>query len=603
MNVGGPRTELHAATRWSVRLLDVFCLERGGEVVEKLYARKQDKLLAYLALNRGRPHGRAELAQVLWPGKADGLARNRLAEVLYHLRMQSRELGLAQLVVANRSSLQLDPHVSTDVIRFETLVSRGIKSENLEVGTKMLREALGLYGAGLLPLFGDDDWLHDERTRLERVRQLAEAHFVDELQRDVWAAATSSGHGRLSREPHATFALEVGSPVMARAEMLPGTRLEAVPDETGVVLRRLSGQAAQRWILGDPIEDLQRRHADQLVELAEEAEPHLRGVGRSRWLALLEARKADIKAALTWALEAEEHGVALRLASALEWYWFAGGRVGEGRWFLEQALATDEQDRLPVAAKAMTVAGSLARQDGDLQHAQVWFERARDVWSRLGDTEGLARAHKGLANIAYREGDCDDARRLHRSAVDLIRTVDEPELLAVFLKDAALVEIETGEYATAEELLRERLDIGRSLRDAYLVARALKTLGTVALTGGDLIPARSLFEQALREFERGGELDEVAFCLRSLGCIFHEEKQYTTARSLYEGSLRLTSALVDMRGSGEALRLLGALDHDIGEVDEAAREYRESIRLLRAAGDHAGLIEAETGLARVVASQ
>ena len=159
MKVGGPHSDVEVAARWSIGLLDVFRLEQSGEVVEKFYGRKQDKLLAFLSLYRRRPHRRAELAQVLWPGKADGLARNRLAEVLYHLKKQSEEHGIAEIVVASRFTLQLNPHVATDIVRFENLIATGMEAGERAVRTTSIEEAVGLYGAGLLPLGVANDHL------------------------------------------------------------------------------------------------------------------------------------------------------------------------------------------------------------------------------------------------------------------------------------------------------------------------------------------------------------------------------------------------------------------------------------------------------------
>src|SRR6218665_447347 len=74
------------APRWQLRLLGGFELRRGDAVLYKLPARAVTALLARLALQPDRVHGRDELAELLWPGADAATGRNRLRQVLSTLR-------------------------------------------------------------------------------------------------------------------------------------------------------------------------------------------------------------------------------------------------------------------------------------------------------------------------------------------------------------------------------------------------------------------------------------------------------------------------------------------------------------------------------------
>ena len=69
---------------------------------------------------------------------------------------------------------------------------------------------------------------------------------------------------------------------------------------------------------------IQRRHAMYYVELAETAEPELRGSQQIEWVNRLEAEHDNLRAALSWVLKSDEPSeieAALRLAGSLRWFW------------------------------------------------------------------------------------------------------------------------------------------------------------------------------------------------------------------------------------------------------------------------------------------
>jgi predicted ATPase len=92
---------------------------------------------------------------------------------------------------------------------------------------------------------------------------------------------------------------------------------------------------------GGDSEKVQRQHAAFFLALAEDAQPRLRRREDTEWLQRVEAEHDNLRAALSWTLESEEIELALRLGGALGSFWHAHGHMGEGRKWLEAALAKD----------------------------------------------------------------------------------------------------------------------------------------------------------------------------------------------------------------------------------------------------------------------
>jgi predicted ATPase len=68
------------------------------------------------------------------------------------------------------------------------------------------------------------------------------------------------------------------------------------------------------------------RHAHYFAALAERADPQLRGPGQVEWIYRLDAAEDNLRAALNWALGAEDAGCALRLCNGLGWYSLTRGK-------------------------------------------------------------------------------------------------------------------------------------------------------------------------------------------------------------------------------------------------------------------------------------
>ncbi len=126
-------------------------------------AKKVQALLAYLALNPGRPHPRARLAALLWSDSHETQARASLRQALLVLR-KTFDLDDAGLVVGTGETIELSPEIADiDVLDFERLLDDGSPAA--------LERATQLYTGELLealetrePAF--DDWLMARRGHL-----------------------------------------------------------------------------------------------------------------------------------------------------------------------------------------------------------------------------------------------------------------------------------------------------------------------------------------------------------------------------------------------------------------------------------------------------
>jgi DNA-binding SARP family transcriptional activator len=159
-------------------LLGGFEVRRGEQPVSEFRAQSARALLAYLALEAGRPHEREHLCALLWPDEPQPAALGSLRQALHRLRQALEPEGEeGRYLVITRQSVQLSAAVRSDVAAFdaallEVAAHRHRSAEGCERCAGRLREALALYRGDLLPGFslpageGFEAWLLAERERL-----------------------------------------------------------------------------------------------------------------------------------------------------------------------------------------------------------------------------------------------------------------------------------------------------------------------------------------------------------------------------------------------------------------------------------------------------
>ncbi len=175
----------------SLRLLGSFELYAGSGQPVTVTSRKIKGLLAFLALNRGRPIARAAIADFLWEYSGTSHGRTSLRQALTVLKRALPGRRFPWLRV-DAHELALDPaRIAVDVLTFERhLAQRSITSRY---------QAAALYRGDLLTGLSVredsfDAWLRSERDRLRHMALtcltdiLAAERGADDLHRAVATA-------------------------------------------------------------------------------------------------------------------------------------------------------------------------------------------------------------------------------------------------------------------------------------------------------------------------------------------------------------------------------------------------------------------------------
>jgi predicted ATPase/class 3 adenylate cyclase len=267
----------------------------------------------------------------------------------------------------------------------------------------------------------------------------------------------------------------------------------------------------------DETESTRDRHAAHFLQVAEAAEPRLRGIDQKYWLDELEVEHDNLRAALRWAIDAGRGEIGLRLAGAVWRFWHLRGHLAEGRRWTEEVLALPMAgERTMERAKALTALGGVTYWQEDLPAFRAAYEEALEIAREVGDRSAIA---EGLYNLAFPyayEGDFDTAVGMIEEAKAIFEDLgvgrgvaDSQWLLAI----SARLE---GDTSAARTLAEESLRLHRQVNDRFGVTDALHVLGRIALAEGDLSTGAASFLEALDNDEEVGNRTGMSIVLDNL---------------------------------------------------------------------------------------
>jgi predicted ATPase/class 3 adenylate cyclase len=262
---------------------------------------------------------------------------------------------------------------------------------------------------------------------------------------------------------------------------------------------------------------IQRRHALHFLDLAEAAQPKLRGRGFDRVVGELAVEHDNFRAALAWGIENDEPEMSLRLVAALWRFWHFHGDLSAGRRWASQALALPSASgRTEARANALTARGSLAYWQNATSAALTDYEEALSIFQEIGDPAGRARGMYNLAFVEPMRGAVERATELFRSSRATFEELGDQRGVADSLFGLAVMSRLRGDLATARASAEHGLALHQELGDLFGVTGDLYVLGRVAAETGDVDTARRHYLETLDYMERVGERTGIALILDNL---------------------------------------------------------------------------------------
>ncbi len=283
-----------------------------------------------------------------------------------------------------------------------------------------------------------------------------------------------------------------------------------------VMLETIQEYACERLAEQGEAEQLERRHADYFLALAEEAQPEFDRADAASWLARLEREHDNLRAALEFYDAAANGERELQLTAALWRFWIMRGYVSEGSERLRTALAGPSQELSSARENSLGGLAGLAYYQGALDEAEALIEQALASARKRGDDKNATRFLVTLGAV-LQSGDCERAAAIYQEILGQ-RSL-EPQNRAYALLNLCVLLIETGDLAQARRHAQEGLDLLRDLADADATATSLVNLGEIELRLGEPERAREHLAESLPICLRLGNRHIVALGIQGFAAV------------------------------------------------------------------------------------
>jgi non-specific serine/threonine protein kinase len=320
-------------------------------------------------------------------------------------------------------------------------------------------------------------------------------------------------------------------------------------------------------------DEYRARNLVHFARLANEAGPKLQGAELSRTLAVLDAERDNLRAALGWALEQGEPHVTIggELVQALGEFWTLRGQHYEAREWHRRAVEVVLEPG-PLRARLLERYGSFEWQQGDLREARVHIEEAVRLCQAVSAPDEVTADTKHvLGHVLFDQGDYAAARAALGDSRALYRGMADDNLAAVLTSDLGMVAFHLGDLDSAEGSFEEALGIFRRLGNEGYAADTLARLGDVARTQRDPERAHARYEESLAIARPLGLKPELAQALHRSAYLRLREGDVAEGRTRLRESLALQQEIGNRQGIAECLGAIAGVALAVGDPARSAR--------------------------------
>lgn len=229
-------------------------------------------------------------------------------------------------------------------------------------------------------------------------------------------------------------------------------------------------------------------------------------------MAVLEADIDNLRAAVAFGLDTQDHELVREITAALPLYWLDRDLYAEGRSWLEQALALDDAED-GMRRRLLSGLATIAYRQGDHDVAVSASDEAASLAMRLAGVTERFELLRDQARAAGMKDEVEAAERLWREALDAAIDADNGVGISACRLNLTDLANTTRRYEHAEALATENLPFVRARGQTRCEAYTLSALAETSVYRGRAADAAEDAVAGARRAMQIGNKSLVVFCL------------------------------------------------------------------------------------------
>ncbi len=256
---------------------------------------------------------------------------------------------------------------------------------------------------------------------------------------------------------------------------------------------------------------------------------------------------------------------------------------GALRIALEATRAAEQTEYRPGLAAAHLNSGWAQIRLGAYDESVAFLTNARQQFTRLGDTAGVAKSINALGVLAFRIGEYEQAGEFLSESLRLAVELDDADRRIAALNNLAELSAAAGDYVQALHRYAEASELAALHGDAATEAVIRVNIGRVHLEQGKadtaIVELQEALERSSGARDRVTEAEAMTQLARALVLEAGGGDPDGTAEELHLQSIALCEELDHPAGLTAALENLAALLIAVGRVEEAELHLERAIAI------------------------
>jgi len=287
-------------------------------------------------------------------------------------------------------------------------------------------------------------------------------------------------------------------------------------------------------------------------------------------------------------------------ATAADWLGDLHGEAAAAERVVQKAKA--QGARVLIARARLSEGGALGDL-GEAAKAMQALDESRQIYSEVGDQQGVARALNSIGIIHRHQGNFDEAQKSLAQSLEISKTIGSKLGTMQALNNLANTLSEQGKLANAEGAYQETLTLSREIGDKGLESIALGNLGGMLTTEGKLAAAAQKYKEGLILAREVGDKDSEARILGNIADLLNRQGELTAAKRTLEEALTIDREIGDKSLIGYATNALGSILAAQGDLAAARQQQEASLSVRREIGEKVTAAETRFALAELLLEQ